>query len=164
MQILDIFTVFIGRTWRPVDNIDNIELSVILTKIVSYESHETQSHSNHNFHFCLGYFLLFYFSSRCALVILVPFLWSYPSRVLSYGPSKSEPDKKGQFLKNTKWPPLVIQLVWEKSLENKKNQSKLVTHEMVQNLWPQSKILAALAKKLIFIFSDTRLIPKKFQI
>ena len=107
-------------------------------------------------------FLLFYFSSRCAPVILVPFLWSYASQVQSYGPPKSEHDKKGQFWKNTKWPPLVIQLVWEKSLENKKVQSKLITHGMVQNFLTSDQNFRSYHHKTDFHVFGQKTFTEKF--
>ena len=64
------------------------------------------------------------------------------------------------FAKKKEWPPPVIQLVWEKSFVNKKSQSKWATHWLVQNVWHQTKIWEAMAKKLIFWFLDTRLSKK----
>ena len=68
--------------------------------------------------------------------------------------------KNADICQKKEWPPPVIQLVWEKSFVNKKSQSKWATHWLVQNVWHQTKIWEAMAKKLIFWFLDTRLSKK----
>ena len=55
-----------------------------------FNFHVFFSDCNHKKYIDALFFLLFQFSSRCTLVILVPNLWSYPSWVPSYGLSKLE--------------------------------------------------------------------------
>ena len=83
--------------------------------------------------------LLFYFSSKCALVLLVSFFGHIPLGSQAMG---------CQVLENRKWLPVVIQVALQKSFINNRGQYKWIIH----NLWAQTKIWEAMAKKLKFNF------------